>query len=113
MENRKRKVQIIVRVTEGERGLIEQKMREVPTKNLSAFDRKMLIDGYSIFLHTAEIKTHTEQLQRIGVDLNRIARRVNETSGISSVDMDDLKGLMAEVWKLERRLLLQFARLTK
>ena len=88
-------------------------MKQIPTKNLSAFARKMLIDGYIILLDTPEIKAHTAQLQKIGVNLNQIARRVNETGGICAADMDVLKGLMAEVWKSERRLLLQFAKLTK
>ena len=34
MENRKRNVQIIIRVTEEERSLIEEKMRQIPTLNL-------------------------------------------------------------------------------
>lgn len=46
MENRKRNVQIFVRVTEEERELIEEKMKQIPTINLSAYSRKMLIDGY-------------------------------------------------------------------
>ena len=48
MENRKRNVQIIVRVTEEERALIEEKMKQIPTINLSAYARKILIDGYII-----------------------------------------------------------------
>lgn len=79
MENRKRSVQIIVRMTEEERSLIEQKMKQIPTKNLSAFARKMLIDGYVILLDTPKIKAHTAQFQRVGVNLSQIARRVNET----------------------------------
>ena len=50
MENRKRNVQIIIRVTEEERALIEEKMRQIPTLNLSAYARKILIDGYIICL---------------------------------------------------------------
>ena len=113
MENRKRSVQIIIRVTEEEQALIEQKMNQIPTKNLSAFVRKMLIDGYIILLDAPEIKAHTAQLQKIGVNLNQIARRVNEMGSIHATDMDDLKGLMSEVWKSERRLFLQFAKLTR
>jgi predicted NBD/HSP70 family sugar kinase len=37
METRKRKVQIIVRVTEEERELIKEKMKQIPTINLSAY----------------------------------------------------------------------------
>ena len=113
MENRKRNVQIIVRVTEDERALIEEKMKQIPTINLSTYARKMLIDGYIILLEMSEIKAHTAQLQKIGVNINQIAKRINETGRIYTDDMDELKRLMDEVWRLERRLLLQFRGLTK
>ena len=113
MENRKRNVQIIVRVTEDERTLIEEKMRQIPTMNLSAYSRKMLIDGYIIVLDLQKVKAHTAQLQKIGGNLNQITKRTNETGRIYDNDMDELKRLMDEVWKLERQLLLQFKGLTK
>lgn len=113
MENRKRNVQIIVRVTEDERALIEEKMKQIPTMNLSAYSRKMLIDGYIIVLDLQEVKTHTAQLQKIGVNVNQIARRINGTGRIYVDDMDEIKRLMEEVWRLERRLLLQFKGHTK
>lgn len=113
MENRKRNVQIIIRVTEEERALIEEKMQQIPTLNLSAYARKMLIDGYIITLDLQEVKGHTAQLQKIGVNVNQIARRINETGRIYADDMDEMKRVMEEVWRLERRLLLQFKGLTK
>ena len=94
MENRKRNVQIIVRVTEEERALIEAQMKQIQTINLSAY-------------------AHTAQLQKIGVNVNQIAKRINETGRIYADDMDEIKRLMEEVWRLERRLLLQFKGLTK
>ena len=113
MENRKWNVQIIVRVTEDERTLIEEKMRQIPTMNLSAYSRKMLIDGYIIVLDLQKVKAHTVQLQKIGGNLNQITKCINETGRIYDNDMDELKRLMNEVWKLERQLLLQFKGLTK
>lgn len=113
MENRKRNVQIIIRVTEEERALIEEKMQQIPTLNLSAYARKMLIDGYIITLDLQEIKGHTAQLQKIGVNVNQIAKRINETGQIYADDMDEIKRVMEEVWRLERRLLLQFKGLAK
>ncbi len=113
MENRKRNVQIIIRVTEEERALIEEKMQQIPTLNLSAYARKILIDGYIITLDLQEVKGHTAQLQKIGGNLNQIAKRINETGRIYDNDMDELKRIMEEVWRLERRLLLQFKGLTK
>ena len=113
MENRKRNVQIIVRVTEDERTLIEERMRQIPTMNLSAYSRKMLIDGYIIVLDLQKVKAHTAQLQKIDGNLNQITKRINETGRIYDNDMDELKRLMDEVWKLEHQLLLQFKGLTK
>ena len=113
MENRKRNVQIIVRVTEDERTLIEEKMKQIPTMNLSAYSRKMLINGYIIVLDLQEVKAHTAQLQKIGGNLNQITKRINKTRRIYDTDMDKLKRLMDEVCKLERQLLLQFKGLTK
>ena len=37
MNNRKRNVQIKFRVTEEERALIEEKMKQVPTSNMKAY----------------------------------------------------------------------------
>lgn len=113
MENRKRNVQIIIRVTEEERSLIEEKMRQIPTLNLSAYARKILIDGYIITLDLQEVKGHTAQLQKIGVNINQIAKRINETGRIYADDMNEIKRAMEEVWRLERWLLLQFKSLTK
>ena len=113
MENRKRNVQIIIRVTEEKRALIEEKMRQIPTLNLSAYARKILIDGYIITLDLQEVKGHTAQLQKIGANVNQIAKRINETGRIYADDIDEIKRVMEEVWRLERRLLLQFKGLTK
>ena len=113
MDGRKRTVQIKFRVTEEERALIEEKMQQIPTLNLSAYARKILIDGYIITLDLQEVKGHTAQLQKIGVNINQIAKRINETGRIYADDMDEIKRAMEEVWRLERRLLLQFKSLTK
>lgn len=73
----------------------------------------MLIDGYIILLDLQEVKAHTAQLQKIGVNVNQIAKRINETGRIYTNDMNEIKRLMEEAWPLERRLLLQFMGLTK
>ena len=49
MNNKKRNVQIKFRVTEEERSLIEEKMKQVPTSNMEAYLRKMAIDGYTVW----------------------------------------------------------------
>ena len=49
MEKRKRNIQIKFRVTEEEKQLIEQKMAQLPTRQIGAYLRKMAIDGLIIY----------------------------------------------------------------
>ena len=78
MDGRKRTVQIKFRVTEEERALIEEKMKLIPTRNMSAYLRKIAIDGYIIQVDHTDKKTMTAEIQKIGVNVNQIARRAAE-----------------------------------
>ena len=48
-------------------------------RNMAAYLRKMAIDGYIIQIDHADIKAMTAEIQKIGVNVNQIARRVNAT----------------------------------
>lgn len=73
----------------------------------------MLIDGFIIVLDMQTVKEHTAQLQKLGVNVNQIAKRINDTGRIYASDMDEMKRVMEDVWRLEQRLLLQFKGLSK
>ena len=107
MSGRKRTVQIKFRVTEEERALIEQKMKLVPTRNMEAYLRKMAIDGYIIQIDHADIKAMTAEIQKIGVNINQITRRVNATGSVYQEDIEEIKGVLAEIWRLQRLSLLK------
>ena len=107
MGGRKRTVQIKFRVTEEERTLIEEKMKLVPTRNMEAYLRKMAIDGYIIQIDHSDIKAMTAEIQKIGVNINQIARRVNATGSVYEHDIAEIKGALAEVWRLQRLSLLK------
>ena len=94
MENRKRNIQIKFRVTEEERTLIEEKMKQVPTSNMEAYLRKMAIDGYIIQIDHSDIKKMTAELQKIGVNINQIARRTNTTGNVYPEDIEEIKGAL-------------------
>ena len=113
MPDRTRPIRKEICLNEQELSVVCHKMNQLGTRNFGAYARKMLIDGYIIVLDLQEVKTHTAQLQKIGVNVNQIARRINGTGRIYVDDMDEIKRLMEEVWRLERRLLLQFRGLTK
>jgi len=107
MDGRKRNIQIKFRVTEQERGLIEEKMKLLHTNNLAAYMRKMAIDGYIIQVDHTDIKAMTAELQKIGVNINQIAKRVNATGSIYEQDIAEIKGALKEIWRLQRLSLLK------
>ena len=107
MNGRKRKIQIKFYVTEEERALIEQKMKLVPTRNMAAYLRKITIDGYIIQTDHSDIKAMTAEIQKIGVNINQIAKRVNTTGSVYQEDIEEIKGVLAEIWRLQRLSLLK------
>ncbi|MGI5873766.1 MAG: plasmid mobilization protein [Bacillota bacterium] len=107
MSNRKRTIQIKFRVTEEERALIEEKMKLIPTRNMAAYLRKMAIDGYVIQVDHSDIKAMTAEIQKIGVNINQIARRANVTGNVYQEDIEEIKGVLSEIWRLQRLSLLK------
>ena len=87
MEGRKRTVQVKFYVTEEERRLIREKMKLIPTQNMAAYLRKMAIDGYVVHIDTTDIRAQTVELQKIGVNVNQIARRLNSMGPLYTQDV--------------------------
>lgn len=107
MDGRKRTVQLKFRVTEAERDLILEKMKLIPTRNMAAYLRKIAIDGYVIQIDHSGIKAMTAEIQKIGVNINQIARRANATGNVYQEDIDEIKGVLNEIWRLQRLNLLK------
>ncbi len=106
MANRKRKIQLKIWVDEEEKLLIQEKMKQLGTSQIGAYLRKMAIDGYVINFDTTDIKTFSKELQKIGRNINQIAKRVNSTNSIYREDMDEIRERQKEIWLLQRRILL-------
>ena len=102
MTNRTRKIVLRVPVTPEEQELIRQKMALLHTRNFSAYARKMLIDGYVVHIDTTDIRAQTAELQKIGVNVNQIARRLNRMGPQYTQDVADIKGAKAQIRQILR-----------
>ena len=91
MSNRKRNIQILFCITPEEKKLIRQKMILSKTRNMGAYLRKMAIDGYIINTDTTPIKQVYEEMHKIGVNINQIAKKVNTTGDLYPEQMEELK----------------------
>ena len=105
MANRVRNIVLRVPVTAQERKMIELKMQQVGTRCFSVYASKMLIDGYVVKIDYSDIKAMTAELQKIGTNINQIARRVNVTGTIYAQDIEDIKGVLNEIWLSQRSIL--------
>ena len=99
MANRKRQIPIIIMVNEREKALVEEKMRQLGTKNMGAYIRKMAIDGYVVRLDLSDISELVSLLRRSSNNLNQYAKRAHETGRIYEADIEDIQSSLKSVWE--------------
>ncbi len=102
MTKRKRNIQILFCVSPEEKKLIRRKMIEAKTKNMGAYLRKMAIDGYIVNTDTTPLKKQYEEMHKIGVNINQIAKKVNSTGELYPEEMQELKEMVKELWRILR-----------
>ena len=91
---------IYVRVTKDEWKQIHERMAEVGMKNMSAFIRKMALNGYLIKLDLTNVKEVLRLLHINSNNLNQYAKRANETGSIYEADIKDLQKSHQEILRL-------------
>src|SRR5699024_10783632 len=84
MAKRKRDVPVLFYVSKDEMALIQQKMQASGTSNMSAYLRKMAIDGYVLKLDLPELKELVSLLRRWSWFKVLLHRRRREASSFSS-----------------------------
>lgn len=109
--SRKRSVKLEFWVSPEEKAQIEQKMSELGTENLSAYLRKMAIDGRILKLDLPELRELLSLMRRYSGNLNQIAKRVNSTHRVYAADLDDIQTSQAKLWQSVHDLVLSLAKL--
>ena len=102
MANRKRDVQILLWVTPEEKKMIRKRMILSKTSNMSVYLRKMAIDGMIVNTDTTYLKAMYQEMHKIGVNINQIAKKVNTTGDLYPEEMQELKEMVKELWRILR-----------
>ena len=108
----KKSVRVEFVVSEQEADLIKERMAELGITNLSAYLRKMAVDGYIIHLDMSDIQEMIRLLRICSNNLNQYARRANETGSIYAADVDDLRTRLDSLWDGMDKLLRGFANIS-
>ena len=93
-----REVQVKFRVTAHEKELIKERMKMCGIKNMARFLRLMAINGCIINTDYSELKARNNELHKIGVNINQIAKRVNETGRIYRNDLQEIQDSQNRIW---------------
>ena len=101
MKSEQRKTMLHLYASKQETEMIRQRMAELGIVSMSAYLRKMAIDGYIIQLDMTEIR-----------ELTQYVKRANETGRIYAADIEDLSERLIVIKNQVGKLLGQFANMT-
>ena len=105
----KKEEELKVRISPEDKERIRSKMEEAGILNMSAYIRKMALDGICVRLDLAEVRQLIVLLQRCSINLNQYAKRANETGSVYAADIEDLRSRLDEIWELSRQSLARLA----
>lgn len=108
---KKREHRLFIRVTDEERNCILDKMYGMGIRNLSAYIRKMALDGYCLHLDLKELQRMAYLLQMCSNNLNQYAKRANECGKVYATDMEDLRQRLDELIDIGKQILSKLAEL--
>ncbi|MBO6270781.1 MAG: plasmid mobilization relaxosome protein MobC [Oscillospiraceae bacterium] len=83
--------QFLLKLTDHEYEMIQQKMQQCGIRNMSAYLRKMAIDGLVVNLDMPAFREMLKLMNRTAANVNQIAVRCNMTGGISREDLTELR----------------------
>ena len=88
-------------------------MDEIGTENLSAFIRKMALNGYILNIDLSPIKELVSLQRRCANNMNQIAIQANTYGGIYPQDISTLQNDYEALWGPLSDLLEQLVKITK
>ena len=105
----KKEEELKIRISAEDKERIRVKMEESGILNMSAYVRKMALDGICVKLDLTEVRQLIVLLQRCSNNLNQYAKRANETGSVYAADIEDLQSRLDEIWELSRQSLAHLA----
>lgn len=88
---------------------IKQRMAEAGIRNMSAYMRKMAIDGFIVNLDLSDVKELVRLLRYCSNNINQYAKKANETGNIYQSDIDDIKRRQERLWNMANEIMERLA----
>lgn len=97
------------RISPEEMERIKIKMEDAGVLNMSAYIRKMALDGICVKMDLADVRQLVILLRRCTNNLEQYARKASETGSIYAAEIADLQNRLDEIWELTRQSLARIA----
>ena len=107
----KRDETIILRLSKTEKNRIYEKMLSIGIRSLSAYIRKMALDGYCLHLDLPQLRRMAYLLQMCSNNLNQYAKVANENGRVYAADLADLRTRLYELISIGKQILSRLAEL--
>lgn len=107
MSRKDKQINFVVSRLEEER--IRQRMDEAGIRNMSAYLRKMALNGYIIQLDMSQIGEMISLLRRCSNNLNQLAKRANANKNIYADDIQDIQMQLDDLWNAANKILASLA----
>lgn len=98
--NRQRPIQKKVWLNDNEAAYIKRKMEKAGVTTFSNYARKMMMLGTIVKIDLSELMSLKQEINRIGVNINQIAKYVNSSEEVTKEEMAELKSALSEINQL-------------
>ena len=112
-QKRNRDIRVDLHISQEEYSLIQERMTETETSNMSAFIRKMALNGYVLHVDLSPVKNLVSLQRRCSNNLNQIAVNVNTYGGVYPQELTALQKDYASLWNPLSELIKQLAEIVK
>ena len=107
-----RNVPIYVWVRQDELEAIQERMASLGIQNMSAYIRKMALNGYVLYVDLAPVKELVSLLLRCSNNINQVAIQANTYGGIYPGEVERLRRDYDALWERTGEVLRRLAEIT-
>lgn len=105
MSKRARDKQFKIYISHEEELMIEAKMQEFGITSKSEYAREMLTKGEVILKDYTALKELSTEINRIGININQIAKVANSTNELYEHEIKDIQETVKKIWQLQKHML--------
>ena len=100
---------IHMRLKQSDIDKIRRRMNEAGIRNMSAYMRKMAIDGFVVNLDLSDVKELVRLLRYCSNNINQYAKKANESGEVFKSDIDDIKRRQDRLWNMANEIMERLA----